>query len=168
MGVELTLAVQIWRFGLFDLAGIINTNNTFFKLSQAQQYQYSQLYAYTFGPIGFVQSTNPLLQQQCPAPAPSMAMDATVFFQGSVLVNGGSYSGTFALNTAGPAVVVGATAYDSNGAVGFNISAAAILPPLTTSLSVPPFMVVGDSLTIPILVTNMAQTVMPVIVYQVT
>jgi hypothetical protein len=97
-----------------------------------------------------------------------MAMDATVFFQGSVLVNGGSYSGTFALNTAGPAVVVGATAYDSNGAVGFNISAAAILPPLTTSLSVPPFMVVGDSLTIPILVTNMAQTVMPVIVYQVT
>ena len=41
MGIELILAMQAWRFGLFDLSGIINTNNTFFKLSTAQQYQLS-------------------------------------------------------------------------------------------------------------------------------
>lgn len=88
---------------------------------------------------------------------PMMMMDATVFFQGSVLVRGGSYSGSFALNTTGPAVVVGASAYDANGAVGFNLTAAAIVAPLSTSIANAPFMVVGDSLTVPITVTNMAQ-----------
>jgi hypothetical protein len=74
-----------------------------------------------------------------------------VLFQSSLLVKGGSLSGSFKLNKVQTNVRLSAQSFDAQGKFGYFNTYFTVLPVLSVSFSsTPDFMTVGDTLTIPV------------------